>query len=354
MAVELEATVKLALNLKTMINQNIYYLETPPNARFHFGEVSEESSLSSSSSICHSDTLFGAIMHNAFAKDLQQTENLLVHFEKEEIAISSAMFYVQQTGRKIIFFPKPISLDFIEASEVNFDLKKLKNVKMLSKGVVEKGLSPEDWFDFSKCRFLQGGEFVCLKNELDSEENFDVYQKMVTQKVPLSYTDNKEDERKIYYQTDVFLPSIESMVCGYYFLLKHTDKVPETILTFLEECIHLIKNFGLGGDRSTGAGEISSITKEQFSWKPTSEDHQLMTLSLLTPKEDNYRNGQYRITKRGGQKLNENQRLDFVHCILEGAVFPEAIAGQILEIGPTNLKYGKPYFLPLPRKKAEL
>lgn len=336
------------------MKQHIYYLETPLNARFHFGEVSEESNLSSSSSFCHSDTLFGAIMHNAFSMDLEKAKNLLTHFENGEIMISSALFYLQQRPRKIIFFPKPIIYDFVETEETKIDLKKIKEVKMLSEGVLKQKLIPEAWFDESLCQFLQGGEFVCLKNELDSPGQSDIYQKMVTPKNPLSYTSNGDDERKIYYQTDVFLNSNDSFSVGYYFLLKYTDTISEEVIVFLEESVALIKNFGLGGDRSTGAGEISAITKEEFQWEIKTGGRNYMTLSLFTPREDNYQNGQYRTTKRGGQSLNEKQRLDFVHCILEGGVFSEEIQGQILKIGPENLKYGMPYFLPLSIKNGKL
>lgn len=337
------------------MKQYIYYLKTPPNARFHFGEVASESSLSSSSSYAHSDTLFGALIHNAFLMDKEKANELLQHFQSNDVVISSALFFIQQQQKKIIFFPKPIVYDLIDKDQVDIDLKKLKGIKMISAGVLQNELSSEDWFDPEKCILLQNGEFVCLVSELEEKEETSIYQKMVTPKNPLSYTSDPEDKRKIYYQTDVFLSDNPSFSVGYYFLLKHSATLFESILKFLDASIDQIKVFGLGGDRSTGAGTISAIEKEQFYWEAPGRNAYFTNLSLLMPAEADYRKGRYRVVKRGGQSLNqEDKRLKVVQSILEGGVFREEIKGKIVDIGPENLKYGIPYFLPLSIKNAKL
>ncbi len=324
----------------------IYYLESPSNARFHFGEVLKESSLSSSSIRPYSDTLFGAIIHNAFFLNPQKANDLIQLFRQEKLVISSVLFFVEQNGKNIIFLPKPISYDFIENSNKEIDHKKIKNVKMLSTTVIINGLGPEAWFDVNQCTSLQNGEFICTKNELQLDNDVNIYQKAITPKNPISYTSNPDDERKIYYQTDVFLSNNDSVSTGYYFLLKYSEKISQDSLTFLDDCIQLIQNFGLGGDRSAGAGAILNIKKQEFKWEIKDNFTHFLNLSLLIPKENDYRSGRYRIIKRGGQPLNEHQHLKYVHCILEGGVFPEEIKGQILNIGPANLKYGIPFYLP--------
>src|SRR5690625_3162373 len=104
-------------------------------------------------------------------------------------------------------------------------------------------------------------------------------------KVPLSYLGNEEteeDKRSIYYQSDVFLIPNDGFSTGYYFLLK--NNLDEELFEFLNESIQLITNFGIGGDRSTGAGQITQIENDFFEWGFDSDV--FSNLSLLIPSDD--------------------------------------------------------------------
>jgi|SRR5690625_1512233 len=329
----------------------IYYLKTPPNARFHFGEVARESSLSSSSTYAYSDTLWGALLHNAFLMHKEKAAQLVKAIDKNQVSLSSAFFYIEQKRRKVIFLPKPVIFNSVLSTSQDVDPKKIKNVEMLSKGVWEAGYGAEDWFDEKKCQQLQGGKFICLKEEGEFESNLKVYSKSVTPKNPISYTENEDNNQKIYYQTDVFLHDNESFTSGYYFLARIS--LDHELSTFFNQCINSIATFGLGGDRSTGAGQIIEIEKKKFKW--SIEGNQLFSnISLLIPQNNNYREGYYKMILRGGQNMNENKNLSYVHCIADGGVFNEEINGKIVEIGTEKLKSGVPYYAPINLKNIDL
>lgn len=329
----------------------IYYLKTPTNARFHFGEVARESSLSSSSTYAYSDTVWGAILHNAFSLNKQKAIQLVDAIHKNQVTLSSAFFYIEQKGKEVIFLPKPVIFNSVLSNPQDLDPKKIKKVEMLSKGVWEKGYGAEDWFDEMKCQQLQGGKFVCLKKEGNFNKDQKIYTKSVTPKKPISYTKNEDNEQKIYYQTDVFLNENDIFSSGYYFLMK--DSLEPDLSAFLGKCIQNIVTFGLGGDRSTGAGQIVEIEKQEFKW--SLEDTQFFSnLSLLIPQENDYREGYYKMILRGGQRTGEKSNLSYVQCIADGGVFKKRINGKLVEIGTDKLKNGISYFAPVNFKNIDL
>jgi|LSQX01.1.fsa_nt_gb CRISPR-associated protein Csm4 len=329
----------------------IYYLKTPTNARFHFGEVARESSLSSSSTYAYSDTLWGALLHNAFLMNKEKADQLVEAIDKNQVSLSSAFFYIEQKGEKVLFLPKPVTYNFVISQSQDLDPKKIKNVEMLSKGVWESDYEPKDWFDEEKCQQLQGGKFICLKEEGEFNSNLSVYSKSVIPKNPISYTENEDNDQKIYYQTDVFLNDNELFSSGYYFLVE--DSLDRDISAFLEKCIENIVTFGLGGDRSTGAGQIIDIQKEEFEWSLKSTRY-FSNLSLLIPRDNDYKEGYYKMMLRGGQNTCEKTNLSFVQCIADGGVFEKKINGKLVEIGTEKLKNGVPYFAPVNLKNFDL
>jgi len=329
----------------------IYYLKTNTNARFHFGEVARESSLSSSSTYAYSDTVWGAILHNAFLLSKEKTIQLVESIHKNQISISSAFFYIEQKEKKVIFLPKPITYNSTLPKSQDLDPKKVKNVEMISKGVWEAGYGAEDWFDEKKCQQLQGGKFICLKEEGEFDSNLKVYSKSVIPKNPISYTENEDNDQKIYYQTDVFLNDNELFSSGYYFLVE--DSLDRDISAFLEKCIESIVTFGLGGDKSTGAGQILETKKEDFEWSLKNPQF-FSNLSLLIPQDNDYREGYYKMMLRGGQRTGEKSNFSYVHCIADGGVFEKKINGKLVEIGTEKLKNGAPYFAPVNLKNHDL
>lgn len=338
-----------------MIDQRIYYLKTLSNARFHFGEVSNDSGLSSTSAYPHSDTLWGAILHNAFLLNEDKANVLLEEMESGKVAISSAFFFIEnENSEKLTFLPKPVIYDTYLIENPKIDPKKIKQVEMISKGVWESGLSPESWFDSNHCGSLQNGKFIYLKQEGEFDENLSVYKKEVTPKVPLSYLGNEEteeDKRSIYYQSDVFLIPNDGFSTGYYFLLK--NNLDEELFEFLNESIQLITNFGIGGDRSTGAGQITQIENDSFEWGFDSDV--FSNLSLLIPSDDEvYRNGYYKTKTRGGQALGGDERLDYIHCLDEGGVFKNKLKGKVVSIGQEKVKVGISYFAPFNSQNINL
>lgn len=339
---------KLNFILTSNMKEYCYILECPFEGRFHFGEVTRESSLSSSSIFPHSDTIFGAIIHNAFIHDKDLAQNLLQSFQNDDITMSSGFFYIEHGEKRIFFFPKPTKYDFV-LTRSDVDPKKIKKVRMLSWSVIREAYGPEKWFDENVCIELQDGEFICLKSEAEGLKNVRLYQTQVSPKIPILYTamqyhyTSKDDERKIYYQTDVFLGTDNEIKVGYYFLIKHIESLDEKLVNLLDKSISLISSFGLGGDRSTGGGAINKIEKLPFIWEIHSEA--FINLSLLLPESEDYKNGSYRVIKRGGLGIRSHLKQKTILCIQEGGVFSSCIKGKIVEVAERTLKYCKPYWL---------
>ncbi|MFA5555364.1 MAG: hypothetical protein WDA68_12565, partial [Phycisphaerae bacterium] len=160
-----------------------------------------------------------------------------------------------------------------------------------------------------------------------------------------------DNDQKIYYQTDVFLSENDIFSSGYYFLVK--DSLESDLSAFLGKCIQNIVKFGLGGDRSTGAGQILEIKKEDFEWSIKNPLF-FSNLSLLIPQDNDYREGYYKMMLRGGQNSSKHTNLSYVHCIADGGIFPKKIKGEIVDIGVNKLKIGMPYFAPIYLKNIEL
>lgn len=344
-----------------MAKHKVYYLKTQPQTRFHFGEMASESSLSSTSVIPHSDTLTGAIFSNAYLKDVTLADKLKEALANGKIQLSSGGIFIENSESKILFFAKPLVLDTFKMNEdANANnkqgdsktnlAKKIKKVQFISKGIWEKGFLPNDWVNTEKCTLAQKGKFVCLKEEaekLNLTYDEKLYEMTDTPKVPITYTDNHDNDQKIYTQVDVFLNGKKTEFSeidgkglntvydtGYFFLLQHD--LEDDLARFFDDAVQTICTMGLGGDRSTGAGHITEIKSEEFEWEMAISDKTTWcNLSVLIPKEDDqeyYKIGRYRMLLRGGQNLGQDQSLKVIQSIKEGGLFEKKIDGRAVEL----------------------
>lgn len=169
-------------------------LKLPPNAKFHLGEYAEDQStaLFNTATIIHSDVLFGAFVSALSQIDEAKISAFRKYFEEGKIAFSSAFYRIEIKDKAPVYLlPKPVSINLYQLkNSTKFEVKKFKKIAFISKGVWEKGISPEIWFDESGECVMPNKETVCLRSEID-DEKFELYQKVDEEKVNL--TPIKED-----------------------------------------------------------------------------------------------------------------------------------------------------------------
>lgn len=120
---------------------------------------------------------------------------------------------------------------------------------------------------------------------------------------------------------------------------------------------HLLIRTGIGGERSTGAGQMASCDKyEPLPEFFLQESSQQVALSLIFPKDDEKTKLQFYQTKlRGGMFLADTYRLKVVQAVVEGAVYQNPLKGQIVGLhhqasDGIRLRNGLAFSIALPQK----
>jgi CRISPR-associated protein Csm4 len=330
-------------------------LHCEKNSRFHFGETTEirSNTLTDTSVYIHSDLLFSAFISQLSVIEPSKVEVFVEYFTKQQIGISSAFHCLEHTSskQKIFFLPKPVSLNLFH--QEGLDHKKLKKIQFLSWKVWQEQLLPNEWFDANKCRIIDG-RFVVHQSEINNADeliDLSVFKKEDSLKVRKH---TQEVEGNLYSQTDLFLLGNDYFSVHWYFLCQ-TNLPSEDEDLFWKVWESLIKT-GIGGERSTGAGQMESLTKykdlpELFLQKGSQE----VALSLIFPKEEEKASLHLYQTKlRGGMFLAENYRLKVVQAVLEGAIH-QGLQGQIVHLhhqasDGIRLRNGLAFSIALPPK----
>lgn len=320
-------------------------LKSNPGARFRFGEAlgsyTEEShnAQKTTSDYLHSDTLWSALV-NAWALACPDSlENFLTACYIGKFKLSSAFYCVESKENKIFFLPKPITLNLFQTSEP----KKLKRIKFISKGVWEQGVLPDEWFDKSKCTLLQNESIVALKTEISEQIN--LFQKVTNHKNRARDVSNREDA--FYYETVLFLLNDESYTTSWYFLIENS--LPENLKNDFSQVMQTLIHFGIGGERSSGCGSLSSFHEFNYTLEITDYKY-VASVSLIAPlNNDLAANSFYQVIKRGGRFLEKGKSLPMVQMLLEGAVLEPSTEGRIVKLSerPPVLRYGLNLSIPV-------
>lgn len=326
-------------------------LKCAPNSRFHFGEVAERQSavLNDTATYIHSDVLFGAFLNTLNQRYPEKTETFIQYFSDDKLAFSSGFYCLENKNNKklIYLLPKPISLNLTETKEP----KKLKKIEFISKGVWEKGITPEQWLNENGKCFMPSSNFIVLNEELGNGQSaFKLYAKADAPKVKVR---SENEERNFYHQTDLMLSGNECWQVHWYFLLQ--SNLNDEEMSVVKKVFHDMTLSGIGGERSTGCGYIQSVEMRDFSFDPIIKNNvvQYAALSLTIPAntEETGKLLLYQTKKRGGMFVGANQRLKIVPAVLEGAIQLEKIMGKIIDIsshGRQSLRYGKNFVIPIP------
>lgn len=318
-------------------------LGAPQGTRFHFGNdsaraESDSNALASVSEYLHSDTLFGALV-NAWALAIPESVDRFIQVCKEgAFKVSSAYYCVSYQDKMVYFLPKPVSLNLVSFNEP----KRLKKIKFVSQGVWDQGVPPEQWFDEDKCTLLQNGTIVALRSEIDIP--LELFSLETSPKVRARNVADRKDS--FYYQTDLFLSGGEDYEVSWYFIMD--NHLPDELQADLIRALDVLVQLGIGGERSSGCGGLSSYTIRDFS--PTLTSDVYSSISLVAPRQDeDTSHSLYQLIKRGGRYVGDGGSLPVLQMLLEGAIFDRRIEGTIVSLhaDPPMLRYGMGLYLPV-------
>jgi CRISPR-associated protein Csm4 len=337
-------------------------LKSKPDTQFHFGKsvIDAETALDDTSPVFHSDSLWSALVAKSAEIDENSPEIIIKWFQEDKIRISSLMFCLAAGNNYIFFQPKPVSLNLSNPNskdEIEFpDHKKLKKIKYLSKGIHEKGIEPKDWTKEEKCIIIQN-EFVLLKEELElfgksvdiNFSNLNFYQTESIPKVRVPNICDEKDARNFYHQTNVQLINETNFNVQYYFLVD--SELSDSDWQKFEYFLRYLFEFGIGGELSTGCGQIEGYEICEFHTDIADTGYYFST-SLTIPDTDEIDNCQtYQLNTRGGRTLGNEHHIKMINMMNEGAVFNKKINGKIVSLSDSNiepvLRCGMPLLLPL-------
>ena len=305
-------------------------LAVRPGAQFHLGRTTPfpDSVLHDTDTVIHSDTLFSALIN--LAAKIGYAEELVHQFEKD-LKVSSGFYLMEVGDRSLCFYPRP-SIPLRN----EWAVKKIKRIQFVSPEVLSS-YGFEDWFSHPDLitgdnwiattrelkDLLGAGKFESLTTTIDANgyaviQQIRFYGLVNTPQVSVHST----DEEGRFYQTGNFQIADnrhlhEKLLIHFYFLL---DGEPDELLRTV---LGLLKDEGVGGQRSTGLGLFECVEMDEKVKLP--EGEYSMSVSLINPIAEEttqlVESSFYRTMIRGGRKKTKGQRLKQVRMITEGAVF---------------------------------
>lgn len=274
--------------------------------------------------IIHSDTLFSAICHcYLLLYGEEKLNSLLQQFSDEPPFLISSAF---PFWKNKLYFPIPYNQLPKE--------KKLKKILFIEKDGFEKLLNGESIDKIAK-KFKTIPDLI----PTNDEERLP-YRTVDTPRTGLSRLTSQPGERffyfgEVYYSEDA----------GLFFLV---DFKKDAVRKEFESTLNLMKDEGIGGDRTSGKGhfELSEIESLKFNL-PASQA--IVTLSLYHPKENELPDigeGYYEIIERKGYVYSpyiQSLRRKSVRMFKEGSVFKSIKKGTIADVTPEGFNIHKIY-----------
>jgi len=336
-------------------------LKTNPYSMFRLGS----GSLNETDSIIHSDTLFSAII-NIHSKVFDNTEPFIELFENGKIKISSAfpMLMDKDNSNRIFFLPKP---------ELNYstteNIKEEKKIKYLSHEVFKQATKTvNNKIGFSNKNYFTtiGRTYTVSKTEINTNEELSGF--ISKQVMPKTKVHSTTQDDSFYHETDIQLLPLEFekgnnrtiLIPHFYFLyeyeLEASDKIKNQFIT----CLRILADEGIGGERSTGKGQLREILETEIDLNLQDSNSKKMLLSLCNPNTkdefDSFEN--YDIVIRGGGSVsfdteddNEENKPEYsdyrkkqVRMIAEGAIVNGNVEGRLVDVSPEKGNEEHKYF----------
>ncbi|MDO4763651.1 MAG: type III-A CRISPR-associated RAMP protein Csm4 [Flavobacteriaceae bacterium] len=313
-------------------------LRLSPNSKFHLGEYVEDqtTALFNTAHIIHSDVLFGAFISALVKIKPEKLASFKTYFQEAKLSISSAFYLVKlKEGKEIYLLPKPVSLNLFQPKNIeNFQVKKFKKIEFISKGVWEKGISPEEWFEGETC-VMPNNKTLCLRSEV-GDEKFELFAINDEEKVNLT---SLAEKNELYTRSNLEILGTENAKVSFYFLMKY-DALPDEDKKIIKSVLELLILNGIGGERYTGCGVVEAFEEKNFEINISDPAHKTVLLGLAFPK--NLEKYHYYQTKvRGGMNFGANKRIKLLNAIQEGAIVSPDIESQIIDLSQDERKYWK-------------
>ncbi|MCA6572002.1 MAG: type III-A CRISPR-associated RAMP protein Csm4 [Pseudanabaena sp.] len=297
----------------------------------HFGELGI--GMEETSERVRSDTLFSALVIS-YARIGKNVDTLLRRFHQEEVPfrLSSSFIYREQDGKTTYFLPRP------KYPPTNYptgdDLKIAKDYKKLN------FLDLETWKNW-----YQNGSF---NKDAELPENF--YSKCFDiDKQPKIAIDRNTRATNLYHTSFVRYRSKSNDKSGLYFLIEFNDESLENDLNDLKAALELLGEEGLGGEKSSGAGQFEASWHDLDEiWKELIKfDGNFQSLISLYWDDEliSLDNSSYELQERGGwiTSSSKNQRRKKVVMFAEGSVFSEIPKGKLANVTPPEFSQHKIY-----------
>ncbi len=340
-----------------------------PYSRFHFGELKMDDNLALSTTglHAHSDTLFAGLVH-AHSALYGSAEDLILHFQRGEIKISSLLYYFQRDEEVIYFLPKPVFLD-IDGAKSQDGKHKLRNkVKFISHGVweSENGLDINQWAVPNSNYRIIDEVFVVTVEECEKigmNENMQIVDVLVSPKSPQRA---HADHLGPFYQADVLIGDNGQFDVGWYFAYAVTAGKDEAghiisedeIEGKLKTAVNVMAYTGIGGERyNTGRTITANPEFGEMQVEISQSANQFMNLSLLCPTKDDFEKVKYYTsTLRGGRRIPGGQA-KVIRMISEGALCTGEVKGRMVDLGQDEYgrkihRLGIPLIIPFEYEKG--
>ena len=317
-----------------MTEFDLYMLH--PTSSFHLGERGV--GMEESSSIFHSDSLFGAI---SWAWDMlhgtDELEAMLDLFRSGDVpfVISSAFPY----AKDLMLFPRPLNV----AGEMP---DKISKARIVSHGIFERMLNGKELTDPS---IIHGGDVLLTGSEKKMIDGFDIedgYARFwkITD-TPRVVLDRSNRSSEIYHVGEVSF----SEGCGLFFLV---DFMHSGIKQRFEAALRLLGDEGVGGERSSGKGGFDLRCKTLSLSAPDSRYS--TTISLYHPtkrevEEGVVKSSRYKLVSRRGWISSPSVRglrKKSVRMMAEGSILPidgKRFKGSLVDVTPEKMTAHKVY-----------
>ena len=338
-----------------METTHLIKLKCLPGAQFHLGESTpfEDSVLHKSSEIIHSDTLYSALVCLAAKIGIENPDQILGTGR-----ISSCFYTMEKGNNNIFLLPRPTVPLFGDIS-----YKEIKKIKYVSLGVFESEIPTRLWFDKinRNCyhKDLVAGnnwiatkaEFQKMNIEFEQADKLKLYQMQTLPQVKV-HTDEKINNL---YQVERLQIADNKLIdknLNIHFFFLFEGELSGDLITVL----HLLKDEGLGGQRSIGFGLFSGIEIISGIKNFDFGGNAYINLSLLSPHPDEFdelKNCHCQTILRGGRNLSTGGCLKQVLMLKEGAIISKTLNGNIVDISintdGSSLRYGKSFPLLIPK-----
>jgi len=304
-------------------------IKLKPNSRFHFGKIALDPNvaLSDTDEFIHSDLLFSALVNNlAQIKDKDFVNRFIDCFRSDKIKISSGYYCIEQDRKYTYLLPRPIHAPTFFSEEYE-NIKKIKDIRFITPAVLRK--HPSSWTQ--NC--IPVGNVLFSPEEINRniKPSHILYSKEVVPHL-VKHKPNENAEGPFSLRI-IQIPELDSSTVHFYFLHEISPDIDDELKEAFYFTVEMIKFNGLGGERSSGCGQVEDIIvgdplfKQNELYTIIKDKSEIrMSLGLIIPADENEFNkfSFYDYITRGGRMTNRHGELKRVHMLSEGSVIQSA------------------------------